>query len=313
MKEHLHYLQTQDIITAFISNREFLGRKKNTIQWYHQQLSRFAKRYDTLPLDPAKIESFLANIGKTPATKNAYYRTLKALYRFASRRYLFDDPFNDIMAPRLPKMLMPTLEPQQMYRLLSSVHDRTERAIITLFLDTGARSSEITSLRWNHIFHNAILVDGKVGERLIPISEETRQLLLSLPRHISNSPYVFNREDGQPMSRFTIYRIVRRLMEQIGVAGSKLGPHRLRHSFGKDYLVNGGDTRSLQQIMGHANITTTECYASLNMTDIVDKHHRFTPLRAAHASAQISYLDNDEEILSEVETMLKEARDSGIT
>ncbi|GAH82748.1 unnamed protein product, partial [marine sediment metagenome] len=75
--------------------------------------------------------------------------------------------------------------------------------------------------------------------------------------------------------------------------------------FGKGYLVNGGDIRSLQQIMGHANISTTEKYASLNLNDVVIKHHKFTPLRAAHAAAQESLFDTST-VVREAEAILKE-------
>jgi len=108
------------------------------------------------------------------------------------------------------------------------------------------------------------------------------------------------------MSRFVVYRAVSRLLKEIGIEGAKMGPHRLRHAFGKGYLVNGGDTHSLQQIMGHANITTTEQYASLNIKDVIEKHHKFTPLWSAHAAAQESFLDLDKvKVLEEAEAIIK--------
>jgi len=192
MKQSRPKLETQSAIRSFLRNREALDRKPKTLQWYREQLSRFAKLYPIIPTSPDSIEDFLASITGAPATKHAYYRTLKTFYHFISQRYHFPNPFDEIGSLRQPKRVMPTLEPNEMYRLLTAVHNRTERAIITLFLDTGARVSEITNLRWNHIFSNTILVDGKTGERLIPISEETRQLLLSVPKHISGSPFVFN-------------------------------------------------------------------------------------------------------------------------
>lgn len=86
-----------------------------------------------------------------------------------------------------------------------------------------------------------------------------------------------------------------------------MGPHRLRHAFGKNFLVQGGDLRSLQEIMGHADIETTQKYATLNLTDIVKKHQKFSPLQAAHAAAQeslftVEALKEAEEILRRKET-----------
>ena len=108
------------------------------------------------------------------------------------------------------------------------------------------------------------------------------------------SELVFPDSGGKPCSRYSVYRLLRKLMKQADIQGPKLGPHRIRHAFGKGYLVNGGDIRSLQLIMGHANITTTEKYASLNLNDIVAKHHKFTPLRSAHAAAQESFFDTNQ-------------------
>ena len=65
----------------------------------------------------------------------------------------------------------------------------------------------------------------------------------------------------------------------------------MRHAFGKNFLVQGGDLRSLQEIMGHADIETTQKYATLNLTDIVKKHQKFSPLRAAHAAGQERLFD----------------------
>ena len=114
--------------------------------------------------------------------------------------------------------------------------------------------------------------------------------------------YLFHGQRG-PLTRRGIYRIVRRYMSKAGIGGPKLGGHRLRHAFGKNYIVNGGDLRSLQEIMGHASITTTQKYATLNLTDTVEKHHRFTPLRAAHAAAQESFFKV--EVVKEAEAILE--------
>ena len=95
-------------------------------------------------------------------------------------------------------------------------------------------------------------------------------------------------------------------MDKAGIKGPKMGPHRIRHAFGKDFLVEGGDLRSLQEIMGHADIKTTEKYASLNLTDIIKKHQKFSPLRAAHAAAQGSFLNSEaNSIVEEAEKILK--------
>jgi len=145
----------------------------------------------------------------------------------------------------------------------------------------------VCSLLKHNIKQETVVVQGKTGWREVPISDETRRFLLQIAA-ISLDDHVFHGHTG-PITRHLIYAIVRRHMEKAGIKGPKLGSHRIRHAFGKNYLVNGGDLRSLQEIMGHADVKTTEKYASLNLTDVIEKHHRFSPLRAVHAAAQETF------------------------
>jgi hypothetical protein len=162
---------------------------------------------------------------------------------------------------------------------------------LSVFIDSGARASEIATLRKETIYEDTIKVDGKTGQREVPISEETRQLLLALKSTDGKSEYVFLNARGRPLTRYGIYQIISGYMRQAGINGPKVGSHRLRHGFGKNYLVNGGDLRSLQKIMGHASITTTEGYTELAIDELVAMHHKFTPLRSVHAAAQESFFD----------------------
>jgi len=157
------------------------------------------------------------------------------------------------------------------------------------------------SLLKHNIKQETVLVCGKTGWREVPISDETRELLLQVAAQ-SLDEHVFHDDHRKPISRFTIYRIVREHMEKAGIKGPKLGPHRLRHAFGKNFLVEGGDLRSLQEIMGHTDVKTTQKYATLNLTDIIKKHRKFSPLRAAHAAAQESLFAA--EALKEAEEIL---------
>ncbi len=207
-----------------------------------------------------------------------------------------------ISPPRHPKTLMPTLEPNELLRLLQSAQDPRDRAILTLIIDSGVRAGEVCSLLKHNIKQETVVVQGKTGWREVPISDETRRLLLQFAVQ-SPGDHVFHGHKG-PITRHLIYAIVRRHMEKAGIKGPKLGSPRIRHAFGKNFLVEGGDLRSLQEIMGHADIKTTEKYASLNLTDIIKKHRKFSPLKAAHAAAQES-LFSEPEILKEAEEILK--------
>ncbi len=203
-------MRPRQAIGEFIDSRVSSNLSPLTIAWYRTRLERFAEFCPDLPQEPRSLEAFLATINGTPETRHAYFRALRAFFRFISDRYGTSNPMNKVAAPRCPKKLMATLEPEQVMGLLISASNLRDRAVLTLVIDTAMRAD---------------------------------------------------------------------------IPAPKLGPHRIRHAFGKGYLVNGGDLRSLQQIMGHASITTTEKYASLNLSDTIKKHHSFSLLQGVRAAA----------------------------
>ena len=283
-------MRTEQAIEEFIDSRIANSLSPLTIEWYAGRLKPFARLYPELPQEPRSIESFLAGVAGCPETRRAYFIALRTFFRFISERYETPNPVVKVSPPRCAKKMMATLEPGDMMRLLHSAPCLRDRALLTLFLDTGMRTSEAAGLRKRDIKTDTVRVQGKTGEREIPISDETRRLLMCVIASDGNGEHVFHGQKG-PLTRKGIYRIVRICMRKAGIVGTKLGGHRLRHSFGKGYVVNGGDLRSLQQIMGHASIATTQKYVSLNLSDIIEKHHKFTPLHAVQAAAQESFFN----------------------
>ena len=304
-------MRTEPAVREFIASRIAANLSPATISWYEDRLLPFAESCPTLPRRPEPIEEFLGTIQGSPETRWDCYRALKTFFKFMSSRHRLPNPIDAIKPPRRPKTLMATLEASELMRLLQSAEEPRDRAILTLIMDNGVRAGEVCSLLKHNIKQESVVVHGKTGWREVPISDETRWLLL---RVTAKSPddHVFYGHKG-PITRHLIYAIVRRHMEKAGIKGPKLGPHRIRHAFGKNYLVEGGDLRSLQEIMGHADVKTTEKYATLNLTDIIKKHRKFSPLRVAHAAAQESLFDKDS-ILKEAELILtrKEAEDNDV-
>ncbi len=301
-------MKTPAAIQSFLYNRRSLNRRPRTIIWYERNLNRFAAFYpNRLPTKPEAIEEFLARAvpDEKDETRHGYYRTLKALYRFTCKRHRSLNPMDLIDPPTRRKKVKPTLSSQEMNQI-SQAQNLRDRAVLILFIDSGPRVGELASLLKQNIFEDYIKVDGKSGEREIPISEETRQLLLALSSSNGATDHVFMGQRG-PLTTSGIYRLVHKYMREANISGPKLGPHRIRHAFGKHYIKNGGDTRSLQKIMGHANIATTEIYIELASEEVVAKHHQFTPLRSTHAAAQQSFFDKDQAI-KEAEEILKEGR-----
>ena len=298
-------MRTEQALREFLASRIAANLSPATIRWYKDRLLPFVSSCPTLPRRPEPVEYFLATIQGSPETKYDAFRALKTFFKFMSSRRRLPNPMEQVQAPHRPKTLMPTLELCELTRLLQAAESLRDRTVITLLVDCGVRAGEVCSLLKHNIKQETIIVCGKVGWREVPISEETKHLLLQIAA-LSPDDHVFHGQKG-PITRHLIYAIVRRTLERAGIKGPKMGPHRLRHAFGKNFLVQGGDLRSLQEIMGHADIETTQKYASLNLTDIVNKHQRFSPLKATHAAAQESLFDTDT-ALKEAEAILLKAK-----
>jgi len=294
-------MRTEQALREFIASRVAANLSRATISWYEDRLLPFAKSCSSLPRRPEPIESFLATVNGSPETRWDVYRALKTFFKFMSSRRRLPNPMDAIKPPRRPKTLMPTLESFEMMQVLNGAELPRDRAILTLIMDNGVRADEVCSLLKHNIRQETVVVHGKTGWREVPISEETRRLLLQIAA-TSPDDHVFHGHKG-PITRHLIYAIVRRALERAGIKGPKLGPHRIRHAFGKNFLVQGGELRSLQQIMGHADIKTTEKYATLNLTDIIKKHRQFSPLRGVHAAAQETLFTS--EALQEAEEILR--------
>jgi integrase/recombinase XerD len=282
-------LDTQTAVDAYLTARS-LELSAQSIALYRQQLGRFAGMFEDLPARPDQVEYFLMGIKGAKVTRYGYYRTLRAFYGFVKARYRVKDIMQGVSMDPPKKKLMATLEPEQQMRVLRAADRFRDRAMVTILVDTGIRVGELVGLGKGNVYDGFVMVDGKTAQRFVPVSEETMTALRALVATAGKNGYLFQGYKGRPMTRGSAYRIIRGLMEKAGVHGPKLGPHRIRHSFGKGYLVSGGDIRSLQLLMGHSQITTTEGYAALNLEDLTDKHHKFTPLRAAYAAAQMSFL-----------------------
>lgn len=265
-------MKTTEAVQLFVTNRQ-LNLAVSTVQNYKQQLSYFAEAFQQLPITPEDVEQFLARIGGTQETLHSYFRTLRAFYNFLQKRHGITNPMHNVTPPVLKHKVMPTLDVSDINLLSIFSGSQRDNALIVLFLDTGIRASEACGLKRDDIKEGYIVVSGKVGQRTVPISDFVASMLLSLP---TKDGWVFHGHRGK-LTRSGAYFIVKRALKKIGVKGDKRGSHRLRHTFGRQYLMLGGDLRSLQIIMGHSNIHTTEKYTALAMEDVKRKHTKYSP------------------------------------
>jgi site-specific recombinase XerD len=285
----------------FLNNRRALGRTEKARKWYNSNLKRFATACPELPTEPEPIEAFIATFpDKMDETRHGYFRTIRALYRFLyRRRHISSNPMDFVDPPKRTKKVQPTLEPSEMLLLSIQPKNPRDKTILYLLADNGVRASELVTLVKQQIFSDFIVVKGKEGQRLVPISEDTRRMLLALV--IPESDYIFRGQRGA-LTPSGLYQLIRKCMDKTSISGPKRGPHRLRHAFGKNFLENGGEIRTLQKILGHADVKTTQIYANLANSSIIEKHHQFTPLRSMYAAAQGSFFQN--QAVQEAEAIL---------
>ena len=291
--------KTQKLIEEYLTSCQ--GLTKNSRTWYKCLLTHFALNCPEIPRQSGPIEAFLGEYDDE--NRFAHFRALRAFYNVILERHLPElypkskkfmvlglpkkqiaQMFNPLagMPPRKPRKKIPfSLTVTELAWLLAIPMGARDRALIYLFVDTGIRVGEALNLCHADIRDEFITVDGKTGQREIPLSPEVRDQLRALGRRGK----VFKGLKGN-LGWKGAYNIVKSVLQRAGIEAKKWGPHTLRHTFGRQYIASGGDLVSLQRLMGHSNIATTRIYAELDLRDITAQHHKFTPLLAAQRSAQ---------------------------
>ncbi|MBA7621841.1 Tyrosine recombinase XerD [subsurface metagenome] len=242
--------------------------------------------------------------------RDAYWRIWKLFFQWCWLEYEIPNPMARVQRPQLDEIEPRVLEREELAMVVAAAVNLQDKAIVALALDSGVRASEFGRLRIADVSTDTIRVWGKGRKRVrVPISPEVYHLLQVLIDHDGHrgpQALLFSGRNGLPLSRFAIYRIVRHCMDRAGIPGPKRGSHLLRHSLATNFLANGGDLATLQRIMRHKNIATTQKYVHLAMHDVVEKHHLYSPARDAIRGAQWSFFDNGQ-LVKEAEAILKEA------
>lgn len=259
----------------------------NTLEAYRHDLDyllNYLQAEGTGPLS-VKLEDldlFAASLHEHGIGAKSQARILsgvRSFYRYlVLDGYIEVDPTELLVSPHLPKHLPEFLSTEEVDRLeaavdLSTKEGHRNRAIIEMFFSCGLRVSELTNLKLSGLFleQRFIRVLGKGNkERLIPISERAiheLNLWFDDRRHMDIKPgeedYVFLNRRGHHLTRVMILIMVKRLGEAAGITKT-ISPHTLRHSFATALLRGGADLRVIQELLGHADIGTTEIYTHLD-------------------------------------------------
>ena len=267
-----------------------------TLRVYNYNLERFVaylEQAGVQTLDDlltTHLRGFLASMQDStlsPHTIDQFYRSVKVFMLWCVRQdYLRKNPMRGITRPQRPQRLVPRLsmeQVQELLRILSEGEYFPERnlAMVALLVDSGLRSSELLNLNLTDVQDGLLRVVGKGDkERWVPLGEYTQRAVeeyLRVRGDHPDCPALFISRQGTRLGPQGIRLILCKLREQMGL--KRLYPHLLRHTFANLYLCSEGDLRSLQLILGHADIQTTAMiYTAPNTRDLQTKHRLHSPL-----------------------------------
>jgi len=286
------------------------GLSRNTLEAYRSDLQQFGDyigRHGLNPLElsPGDVEAFFTELavgreGKppvAPATLQRKIACLRSFYRHLRREQIMEsDPTSELRPPRTRARLPRVLSRDEVGRLLaaprgSSAGALRDRALLETMYACGLRASEVISLQLSELDLEGgfLRARGKGSkERIVPIGSKAIE---SLNRYLSDSrprlvglrdePRVFLNLRGGGLSRQGLYKIVQRHARAAGLE-RRMSPHTLRHTFATHLLAGGCDLRSLQEMLGHADIGTTQIYTHLSAERLREVYFE------AHPRAQLS-------------------------
>jgi len=290
LKEYLSYLELEKNLS------------QNTVASYRNDLSSFLRFLAELKIDdPSKIESrilldFFSNLEKAGLTSSSaarYFSSLKGFLNYLfSNNYIKSNPIEKVNPPKLGKSLPGVLSFPEIDKILSMPDTSDtlgirDKSILEVFYACGLRISELISLKLSDLFlsEDMIRVIGKGSkERIVPIGSsaiEWIQVYLTksrplLQKKMKSENYLFLNSRGTKLSRMGVWKLVDKYVKQAGIE-KPAHPHTFRHSFATHLIEGGADLRAVQEMLGHADISTTQIYTHIDREFIKQVHKQFHP------------------------------------
>ena len=291
-------------IARFVDALELeFGLSDNTCSSYASDLNFFAQylqrrgRTRAGEIAESDISGFLASErddGMSGATRARRMAAIRAwLGYLKDLRVIAGNPAESMDAPKRGRVLPRTLSEQETFAMIDAVdgdspRDLRDRALLELMYGCGLRVSEVCALAFENFIADGELlrVYGKGSkERILPVGKAAGKALTayfdfgreSLVRGNSNEPHIFVTRLGRKFTRQGIFKIIKERALAAGISPDRISPHVLRHCFASHMLEHGADVRSLQELLGHADIGTTQIYTHVNATFLGDIHRKYHP------------------------------------
>ncbi|MEM1221512.1 MAG: site-specific tyrosine recombinase XerD [Verrucomicrobiota bacterium] len=277
------------------------GLSENTIQAYSRDLGQFAGYVseqgakDWRTVESELVSEWTAELAKTSYARTSQARKLSAVRMFARhlvREQVRKDDFSELTsAPKLSRKLPDVLTRKEVEQLLnapslSTPYGLRDRAILELFYSSGLRVSELSELLMQsvNLDEGYLRVFGKGSkERIAPIGSAAIKAIQDYlaggrPHFVKakTGSELFLSQQGRPISRKMIWVLIKDHAAKAGIKKT-IKPHLLRHSFATHLLEGGADLRAIQEMLGHADISTTQIYTSVESSRLADEHALYHP------------------------------------
>ncbi len=298
-------MDTAALIDRFLSELRIEGGvSRNTLESYRNDLSKFQtflktqRIRDLARVSPRTVAAFVGQLAQrklSPASIARCVSALRGLYRFLCKeRCVRDNPTTDVTTPRPWLRLPRTLSADAIDRLLrvaagKKLEDLRDAAMLELLYATGLRVSELVGLDYTRVNLDVgyVLVSGKGDkQRVVPMGEPARRKLETYLEGARaallkgrTSPSLFVTRRGGALTRQGFWKLLRARARQARIA-TPISPHMLRHSFATHLLDHGADLRSVQAMLGHADIATTQIYTHVERARLKQLHRDFFPRKA---------------------------------
>ena len=270
----------------------------NTIDSYYLELKKYynflkQKNVFLKEVETSHIKEYLKYLKKHQLTEKSIAHSIsviRSFYKFLIiEKYIKNNPSLSLELPKLKKALPKVLSEDEIFKLLDvelkDKYSYRNKAMLELMYSSGLRVSELINLTLNDIDldENIVKVFGKgKKERIVPIGDyATNALSVYINEHrncLIKTPtdYVFLNNHGKSMSRSGFFKILKKIAEEKGIK-KEFSPHTLRHSFATHMLEYGADLRSIQELLGHENMSTTNIYTHVRSDIIRENYDKFHP------------------------------------
>ncbi|HEV8593295.1 MAG TPA: site-specific tyrosine recombinase XerD [Pyrinomonadaceae bacterium] len=288
----------RDLIREYLSYlRVEKGLAKNSLEAYERDLTKLRawvdkNGFELLQLSRQDLREWLIDLGRTSLSENSKRRLISAMrgfYKFLMiDGHIKNNPADDVDSPQkgfyLPKFLNQSeIESLLMAPDVSTETGLRDRAILELMYASGLRVSEAVNVKMRDLDLDAgiLTTTGKGSKtRRIPVGAsavEWAKSYLALRRKKENIEIdnLFVSPLGRPLNRQVIYLFIKNYAEKVGLG--EVSPHTLRHSFATHLIQNRADIRSVQQMLGHADISTTQIYTHMTDAHLIKSYEKFHP------------------------------------